>query len=80
MVPIVVFLTSHRITCRYGYVRGTYLKPQGKVHIPGLGDFFMRKVDHLKDPCPLPGASDVRAMYPCIIAFSTPIRPYIEQS
>jgi ribosome biogenesis protein BMS1 len=38
----------------YGYVRGTHLKPQSKVHIPGCGDFRLDDVSVLSDPCPLP--------------------------
>jgi len=46
----------------YGYVRGTYLKPNGKVHIPGLGDYYMRSVTHLPDPCPMPGSEKKRRL------------------
>ncbi|GAM23959.1 hypothetical protein SAMD00019534_071340 [Acytostelium subglobosum LB1] len=43
-----------RSICLYGYVRGTYLKPHMKVHIPGAGDFRMKSITPLSDPCPLP--------------------------
>jgi len=43
-----------RNICLYGYVRGTYLKPHMKVHIPGSGDYVMKSVTSLPDPCPLP--------------------------
>lgn len=45
-----------RKTAFYGYVRGTNLKPDTKVHIPGTGDFFMSNVSALPDPCPLPSS------------------------
>ncbi len=38
----------------YGYVRGTALKAQSSVHIPGCGDFPVRDVTFLPDPCPMP--------------------------
>eukprot|EP01132_Coremiostelium_polycephalum_P002311 gene2311-2850_t len=43
-----------RNICLYGYVRGTYLKPHMRVHIPGSGDYVMKSVTPLPDPCPLP--------------------------
>ena len=36
----------------YGYVRGCNLRPHSHVHIPGVGDFQIRQVDALPDPCP----------------------------
>ncbi|KYR03051.1 BMS1-like ribosome biogenesis protein [Tieghemostelium lacteum] len=45
---------ADRNICLYGYVRGTYLKPHMKVHIPGSGDYQMKSVTSLPDPCPLP--------------------------
>eukprot|EP01129_Flabellula_baltica_P013705 TRINITY_DN6420_c0_g1_i1.p1 TRINITY_DN6420_c0_g1~~TRINITY_DN6420_c0_g1_i1.p1 ORF type:complete len:1065 (-),score=328.05 TRINITY_DN6420_c0_g1_i1:435-3395(-) len=38
----------------YGYIRGTNLKKDTKVHIPGCGDFNMTSVTTLPDPCPPP--------------------------
>jgi len=46
----------------YGYVRGTYLKPNGKIHVPGLGDYYMRSVTHIPDPCPVPGSEKKRRL------------------
>ncbi|GBE85281.1 hypothetical protein BKA93DRAFT_826877 [Sparassis latifolia] len=40
----------------YGYVHGTNLRPNTKVHIPGVGDLSMKSVAVLGDPCPLPDA------------------------
>ncbi|GLI71471.1 hypothetical protein VaNZ11_016609 [Volvox africanus] len=38
----------------YGYLRGTNVKPQQRVHIAGVGDFTIQELDALPDPCPLP--------------------------
>ena len=38
----------------YGFLRGTYLRPTQKVHVPGLGDFSVDGITVLEDPCPLP--------------------------
>ena len=45
---------TDRNVCLYGYVRGPNLKPGAKVHIPGVGDFFMKDISVLDDPCPRP--------------------------
>ncbi|CAO3647384.1 unnamed protein product [Cunninghamella echinulata] len=38
----------------YGYLRGTNLKPNMRIHIPGAGDHTLADVSVLPDPCPLP--------------------------
>eukprot|EP00051_Salpingoeca_urceolata_P033969 m.22984 g.22984 ORF g.22984 m.22984 type:complete len:1182 (+) comp7018_c0_seq1:219-3764(+) len=38
----------------YGYVRGTHLKPDMKIHVAGCGDFYMNDLSLLPDPCPPP--------------------------
>lgn len=38
----------------YGYVRGTNLKANQKVHLIGVGDFDIEQVTSLPDPCPIP--------------------------
>jgi len=38
----------------YGYLRGTNLKNNMRVHIPGAGDHLLDDVSILPDPCPLP--------------------------
>ncbi|CAM9799827.1 unnamed protein product [Heterosigma akashiwo] len=45
---------ADRTVCLYGYVRGSHLKPDMRVHLIGAGDFNMREVGALQDPCPLP--------------------------
>ncbi|KAI7907171.1 uncharacterized protein BX663DRAFT_495057 [Cokeromyces recurvatus] len=43
-----------RTVTLYGYLRGTNLKPNMRVHIPGAGDHDLADVSVLPDPCPLP--------------------------
>lgn len=38
----------------YGYLRGTHLRPNQSVHIPGVGDLSIASIERLADPCPLP--------------------------
>ncbi|RGB26964.1 hypothetical protein C1646_746590 [Rhizophagus diaphanus] len=38
----------------YGYLRGTNMKTNMKVHIPGAGDQTLSDISILPDPCPLP--------------------------
>lgn len=40
----------------YGYLRGTNLKRDTKIHLAGVGDFSIDTVEKLNDPCPLPNA------------------------
>lgn len=38
-----------------GYLRGTNFSAQGqRVHIPGLGDYTIKSIESLPDPCPTP--------------------------
>jgi ribosome biogenesis protein BMS1 len=37
----------------YGYVRGTYLDKNQRVHINGLGDFEINSLQKIDDPCPI---------------------------
>ncbi|RIA82679.1 hypothetical protein C1645_699962 [Glomus cerebriforme] len=43
-----------RIVTLYGYLRGTNMKANMKVHIPGAGDQYLSDISILPDPCPLP--------------------------
>ncbi|KAI7870125.1 hypothetical protein BDF14DRAFT_1774923 [Spinellus fusiger] len=43
-----------RTVTLYGYLRGTHLKSNMRVHIPGAGDHVLADVSVLPDPCPLP--------------------------
>ncbi|CAG8467667.1 7381_t:CDS:10 [Ambispora leptoticha] len=43
-----------RTVTLYGYLRGTNMKTNMKVHIPGAGDQYLADISVLPDPCPLP--------------------------
>ncbi|EJD50622.1 DUF663-domain-containing protein [Auricularia subglabra TFB-10046 SS5] len=43
-----------RTVTLYGYLRGTNLRESSLVHIPGAGDFALKSISLLGDPCPLP--------------------------
>ncbi|KAE8257756.1 hypothetical protein A4X13_0g2140 [Tilletia indica] len=43
-----------RVVTVYGYLRGTNLRRDQMVHIPGVGDLRIDTVERLADPCPLP--------------------------
>ena len=38
----------------YGYVHGTSLRKGTRAHVPGIGDFNIKEITALTDPCPLP--------------------------
>ena len=44
---------ADRTITMYGYVRGTHLKPGHKVHMIGMGDFDVRELNAVDDPCML---------------------------
>jgi len=37
----------------YGYVRGTYLDKQNRVHVNGIGDYDIASIQKVEDPCPI---------------------------
>lgn len=47
-----------RKVCLYGYLRGTTMRPESKVTLPGVGDFAIQQIALLPDPCPLPQKDD----------------------
>ena len=51
-----------RFVSFYGYVRGTHLKNESKLHIAGAGDFAIKNINFLPDPCPLPDAVKKRTL------------------
>mmetsp|Transcript_25647 Transcript_25647/g.42369 ORF Transcript_25647/g.42369 Transcript_25647/m.42369 type:complete len:229 (+) Transcript_25647:2-688(+) len=51
-----------RSICFFGFVRGTFLKPGMKVHVPGLGDYYMSEMTAIDDPCPLPESGAKRRL------------------
>ena len=46
----------------YGYVRGTHFQPNCLVTLPGVGDFSVKSVSLLPDPCPLPNMLKKRTL------------------
>ncbi|KAK3583604.1 hypothetical protein CHS0354_039426 [Potamilus streckersoni] len=46
----------------YGYVRGTHLKNNIEIHIPGCGDFKINDMQFLSDPCPTPDREKRRSL------------------
>ena len=45
-----------------GYLRAKPLSVNGLVHLPGIGDYQMRRIDGPNDPCPLSRCSDLSAL------------------
>ena len=45
-----------------GYVRGTHLKSDSKIHLAGVGDFTVKSISLLPDPCALPDALKKRTL------------------
>lgn len=46
--------TCDRTVTLYGYLRGTNLKANSMIHVPGVGDLNIASISILTDPCPLP--------------------------
>lgn len=46
----------------YGYVRGIPFHQSQEVHIPGCGDYKLKDISFLPDPCPLPEHLKKRAL------------------
>ena len=51
---------ENRSVCLYGYARGCFFKQNQDVHIPGVGDFTVRNISFLADPCPIPEKREKR--------------------
>lgn len=49
---------ANRKVSMYGFVRGLPLMPSSDVHIPGCGDFRLKNISSMPDPCPLPKKAD----------------------
>ena len=37
----------------YGYIRGTYLDKHQRIHVNGLGDYEIKNIQRVEDPCPI---------------------------
>jgi ribosome biogenesis protein BMS1 len=53
---------ADRKVIMYGYVRGTFMKPGGKVCVCGAGDYQITRLTSLMDPCPLPNKTMARKL------------------
>jgi ribosome biogenesis protein BMS1 len=51
---------DHNIVSFYGYVRGTYLDKNNRVHVNGLGDYEIKSINILEDPCPIEARKSVK--------------------
>ncbi|XP_078577758.1 ribosome biogenesis protein BMS1 homolog isoform X2 [Branchiostoma floridae x Branchiostoma japonicum] len=51
-----------RTVALYGFLRGAHMRANSSMHIPGCGDFVVRDVSMLPDPCPLPDKEKKRAL------------------
>ncbi len=36
----------------YGYIRGSSYRVNGKVHVVGVGDYMIKEIKTIGDPCP----------------------------
>jgi ribosome biogenesis protein BMS1 len=44
----------------YGYVRGTYLEKHSRIHLNGLGDFDIKGITKVEDPCTIEAKKTVK--------------------
>ena len=51
---------ADRTVTLYGYVRGTNIKANMKMHLIGAGDFNMESISAVDDPCPIPDKTKKR--------------------
>lgn len=51
---------SDRKVCFFGYARGAFFKSGQDAHIPGVGDFCLKNISFLEDPCPNPNSERIR--------------------
>ena len=51
-----------RTVSLYGFLRGTNLKPNQGIHLAGVGDFNIKSMTFLPDPCPLPEGEKKRTL------------------
>ncbi|KAF0989749.1 hypothetical protein HZS_7668 [Henneguya salminicola] len=52
----------NRTIAFYGYVHGTHIRETSKIHISGCGDFSIKNISYLSDPCDLPLRGKKRAL------------------
>ncbi|KAK3091894.1 hypothetical protein FSP39_023506 [Pinctada imbricata] len=51
-----------RLVSLYGYVRGTHMKNNINIHIPGCGDYTIHDMQSIPDPCPMPDKERKRSL------------------
>ncbi|XP_059163820.1 ribosome biogenesis protein BMS1 homolog [Physella acuta] len=51
-----------RVVSLYGYMRGTNMKSKSMVHIAGCGDYIIKSMTFLPDPCPTPQMEKRRSL------------------
>ncbi|KAI8796542.1 ribosome biogenesis protein BMS1 [Biomphalaria glabrata] len=51
-----------RVVSLYGYMRGTNMKSKSVVHIAGCGDYVIKTMTFLPDPCPTPQMEKRRSL------------------
>ncbi len=51
---------QYNMVTLYGYVRGTYLDRNQRVHVNGLGDYDIKQIQKMDDPCPIELKKTVR--------------------
>jgi len=51
-----------RTVSLYGYLRGTNMKGHQGIHLAGVGDFAVKSMTFLPDPCPLPDGIKKRTL------------------
>jgi len=51
-----------RTVSLYGFVRGTHMKQKSLVHIAGCGDYYIKNMTFLPDPCPTPTMEKRRSL------------------
>ncbi|KAH9519775.1 Glycoside hydrolase 2 (Mannanase, beta-galactosidase) [Bulinus truncatus] len=51
-----------RVVSLYGYMRGTNMKTKSMVHIAGCGDYVIKTMTFLHDPCPTPQMEKRRSL------------------
>ena len=52
----------NRKVCLFGYSRGSNFKSNNDIHIPGCGDFVIKDISFVSDPCPLPDKEKRRSL------------------
>lgn len=52
--------SEHNTVTFYGWVRGTYLDKNNRMHVNGLGDYEIKSITQIEDPCPVEARKSVK--------------------